>query len=448
MMAKREKILYFDCFSGISGDMTLGAFIDLGMPEGLLRSELGKLGLDGWELHVTRASRKGIAGTKVNVELVDGGRGHSSHQHDGGGDHQHCDDACHGHDHGNGPHQHAEDHDHDQEDCHRSYRDIKAIIEGSALHAGTKERALSIFARLAAAEAKVHDMAIEDVEFHEVGAIDSIIDIVGAAACIEYFSPDHILCSRIELGGGFVKCQHGLLPVPAPAVVELLAGAPVKSGLVQMETTTPTGAAILAASVDEFTDDRRFTIARGSYGIGHRDPETPNVLRLFLGEGEARPVPAGGIAPQTGVVLECNVDDMSPELQGYLFERFLKAGASDVWLTPIVMKKSRPAVTISVLCDPELEAAISRLLVEETSTFGFRRYAVDKFALDRRMETVETMLGPVRVKSALFQGSEIKSKPEYEDLKRIAEERSMPLRLVQEQVLLELGSTGKTGALS
>ena len=414
-MAATEKVLYFDCFSGISGDMTLAALVDLGVPEEHLGAELRKLGLPGWRLRFSPGSKNGIGGTRADVDLLPvAAKPGRLAMNPGAGAHD-----------------------------HRAYRDIKAMIEGSGLPAGTKDLALSVFGRLAEAEAKVHGGKAEEVSFHEVGAVDSIVDIVGAAIGLEYLAPDRVLCSRVELGGGFVKCRHGLIPVPAPAVVELLKGVPVKSGAAQMETTTPTGAAILAARVDEFTDDKRFAIRRTAYGIGHRDAEIPNVLRLILGERESVGPADAGLPPSArGVVLECNIDDMSPELHGYLFERLLASGADDVWLTPIIMKKSRPAVTLSVLCPPEAEARLALLVVRETSTFGFRRYAVDKTALERSVATAETSLGPVRVKTAYVGGAALKSKPEYEDLRRIAEEKGLSLRETQERVLREIGPAG------
>lgn len=414
-MSAMEKVLYFDCFSGICGDMTLAALVDLGVPEDHLVSELAKLGLAGWRLRFSPGSKMGISGTRADVDILPVPVAPALRAM--------------------GPK--AEIH------RHRAYRDIRKMIEGSRLPEGTRNRAAAIFERLARAEAKVHGSVVEDVAFHEVGAVDSIVDIVGAAIGIEYLAPDRVLCSRVELGGGFVKCQHGLIPVPAPAVVELLAGVPVKSGAVPFETTTPTGAAILAACVDEFTDDKRFAISRTAYGVGHRDTEIPNLLRLFAGEravAGAAEAEAGLPAPVPGVVIECNIDDMSPELHGYLFEKLLGAGADDVWLTPIVMKKSRPAVALSVLCAPDAEARIAGLIVTETSTFGFRRRLIDKVALERLVQTVDTSLGSLRVKTACLDGRPLKSKPEYEDLKRIAMERGLPLREVQERVLLEIGS--------
>ena len=247
-----EKILYFDCFSGICGDMTLAALVDLGVPEEHLRAELGKFGLPGWRLRFSQAPRRASAGPgPTSISCLPAKPNPLA------------------------PRLNAAAHD------HRAYRDIKAMIEGSGLAPGTKGRALAIFGKLAEAEAKVHGTASRRYSFHEVGAVDSIVDIVGAATGLEYLAPDRILCSRIELGGGFVKCQHGLIPVPAPAVVEILKGVPVKSGAVQMETTTPTGAAILAACVDEFTDDRRFTILKTAYGSRasrHRYTEPPQTF--------------------------------------------------------------------------------------------------------------------------------------------------------------------------
>jgi pyridinium-3,5-bisthiocarboxylic acid mononucleotide nickel chelatase len=422
-----ERILYYDCFSGICGDMNLAALVDLGVPEDFLRSELGKLGLGGWRLRFAPDSKMGIHGTRADVDLLfepaaakagaaaqsarPGGLGVASPRA-----------AAH---------------------AHRAYRDIKAMISGSALGAGAKERALAIFARLAEAEAKVHRAEVEEVGFHEVGAVDSIVDIVGAAICLDYLAPDKVLCSSVELGGGFVKCQHGLLPVPAPAVAELLRGVPVRTGAVRMETTTPTGAAILAASVDEYGDEKRFRITRTAYGVGHRDSDIPNLLRVHLGERDRSGAASDGAAPlpplEPAVLVECNVDDMSPELHGYLIERLLGAGAVDAWLTPIVMKKSRAAVTLSALCPPEAEAAVTQIFFRETTTFGVRRSEVSKRPMRRELRSVRTGLGEVGIKTAYLGGEAVKSKLEYEDVRRIAEERGMTLRDVEAAIRKELG---------
>ncbi len=443
-MAAR-KILRYECFSGISGDMHLGAMVDLGVPEDHIRAELAKLGLGGWRLRFSPGSKMGIHGTRADVELLPESAGRPTPgaaglrpAAKGGARLAPAGAAAHE---------------------HRAYRDIKKMIGDSALAPGVKERALAIFAKLAEAEAKVHNAAVEYVGFHEVGAVDSIVDIVGAAICLDYLKPDRISCSPVELGGGFVKCQHGLIPVPAPAVVELLKGVPVTSGAAAMETTTPTGAAILAASVDEYSSDVGFRITRTGYGVGHRDAEIPNLLRAYLGErpapapaaasaapgGAAAPAPhavpegAPGLPPlEAAVLVECNVDDMSPEIHGHLIDRLLESGAVDAWITPIVMKKSRAAATLSALCSPEAEAAVTELLYRETTTFGVRRREVAKRPLDREMRTVATSWGEVRVKTGYLGGRAIKSKIEYEDLRKIALERGMAFRDVEAAVRKEL----------
>jgi hypothetical protein len=315
---------------------------------------------------------------------------------------------------------------------HRSFADIRALISGSGLSDPVKARSLTMFQRLAQAEATVHGSPVEEVHFHEVGAVDSIVDIVGAALCLDYLKPNHILASAVELGAGFVNSQHGLLPVPAPATALLLTGVPVKTGAVPFEMTTPTGAAILVSSVESFTTAARFTIKKVAYGIGHRDTEIPNVLRVFLAEIPQRP-------PAQACVLECNIDDMSPELYSHVAELLFSAGASDVFFTPIIMKKSRPAVMLSVLCNSEVEERLQELILTETTTFGMRRLAVGKIMLDREVRTIATKLGEVRVKTALQNGRRIKAKPEYEDCRRIAQERNMPLREVYEMVQKEIG---------
>jgi pyridinium-3,5-bisthiocarboxylic acid mononucleotide nickel chelatase len=389
-----ETILYYDCFAGISGDMHLAAMVDLGVPQEYLREELSRLGLPGFTLRFTRDARKGITGTRADVEVE---ARHGGHGHE-----------------------------------HRAFADIRALISQSGLAETVKTRSLAIFLKLAEAEAIVHGVPVEEVHFHEVGAVDSIVDIVAAALCLEYLKPDRIYASSVELGAGFVKSQHGLLPVPAPATALLLTGVPVKTGAVPFEMTTPTGAAILASNVQSFTDRARFTIRKVAYGIGHRDVEIPNVLRVILAEAQDAP-------SVEACILECNIDDMSPELHGHVAELLFSAGASDVYFTPIIMKKSRPAVMLSVLCNPDVEQRLSELILRETTTFGLRRVAVQKTALDREIRTVATRLGDVRVKIALRDGKRLKVKPEYEDCRLIAQERNMPLREVYEIVQKEIG---------
>ncbi len=388
-----EKILYYDCFAGISGDMHLAAMIDLGVPEPHLLSELSRLGLEGYDVRVSRDSRKGITGTRVDVDAAHAGNAHA----------------------------HA----------HRSFARIRSLIEESGLAQPVKARSLAIFRLLAEAEARVHGVPVDEVHFHEVGAVDSIIDIVGAAICIEWVKPDRILASTVELGGGLVKSQHGTLPVPAPATACLLTGIPVKSNAAPYEMTTPTGAAILAACVQTFTDDKRFVVRQVAHGVGHRETDIPNILRIFLGEVEER-------RTDQACILECNIDDMNPELYGHVMDLLLHSGASDVFFTPILMKKTRPAVMLSVLCDADAEAVLAETILRETTTFGLRRISVQKTALDREIRTVATSIGEVRIKVGLRDGRRVKSKPEYEDCRRIAQERGMPLREVYEIVQREM----------
>ena len=453
------KTLYYDCSAGISGDMHLGAMVDLGVPPEHLEAELQKLGLPGWRLRFTRDSRKGIGGTRADV-LLDGEPDPAARPSSvGPGGEKASPSGGHRGEVASSPEGQAgapaykpvaklhapltpghEPHE------HRNHRDIVALIERSALPTGTKRRALAIFARLAEAEAKIHGMPVAEVGFHEVGAVDSIVDIVAAAIALEWLKPDRILVSTIELGGGFVKCAHGRLAVPAPATAALLRGAPTRLGTVPFEATTPTGAAILAASADGFTDQTSFAIDRIGYGIGHKDGPIPNILRVFLGAAavagrvEAGPsaTPFASIPRDTAVVLECNLDDMTGETAGYVLEKLIAAGASDAWLTPIVMKKSRPALTLSVLCPPEKEAALAELVLRETTTFGLRRREVGKLALGRTLEEVATSLGPVRVKTALLDGRPMKSKLEHDDLRRLAAAHNLPLREVERRLLAEL----------
>ena len=430
-----ERILYYDCSAGISGDMHLGAMVDLGVPPEHLESELRKLGLPGWRLSFQRDARKGISGTRADV-LLDGDpavpapQGHSHtvpHEHSHG-------DLVHSHGHGQA-HVHSHAGTVETRHEHRSHRDIVALIEASSLPVDTKNRALGIFAILAAAEGKIHGVPPAEVTFHEVGAVDSIVDIVAAAIALEWLRPDRILVSTVELGSGFVKCAHGRLPVPAPATAEILRGAPVRSGAVPFEATTPTGAAILAASANGFTSRMEFSIERVGYGIGHKDGPVPNILRVFLGTNEPEPAQADrSPGRESAVLVECNIDDMSGETAGYTLERLLAAGASDAWITPILMKKSRPAITLSVLCRPADEQALSRVILEETSTFGLRRSEVGKTALERSIQELTTEFGVVRVKSAWLDGKCLKSKPEHEDLRKLAAQHGRPLRDIEQAV--------------
>ncbi len=386
MINLKEKILYFDCFSGISGDMTIAALVGLGVPEQYLVAELKKIPLKGFSLRFEQDERKGINGLRVDVVLED----HTDNNHG------------------------------------RTFLDIKKIIGNSGLSEKVKNSTLEVFRILAEAEGKVHNKPPDEIHFHEVGAVDSIVDISAAAICLDYLNPDKIYSSSIELGGGFVKCEHGTIPVPAPATLEILKNCPVKTGAVPFETTTPTGAAILAFFVDCYMDKLEFIPESIAYGIGHRDTEIPNVLRVVL--GELSPEGSYLFPDQSGeIVIECTIDDMNPEFYTPLIDKFLKAGAKDAYFTPVIMKKGRPGINISVLSPLDKEKEIGEIMLRETSTFGYRKNKTDKVALVRSFEHKETSLGVVTVKSAFLGGVRLKSKVEYRDCLDISIKKGIPL---------------------
>lgn len=396
------RILYYDPFSGISGDMNLGALINLGVPKEYLIEELKKLKISGYDIKIVEDSRKGITGTKVTVSL----------------DNRHDDE----HDHSIN----EEEHHH-----HRNFKDIIAIINGSELNDNVKKKSLDIFTQVAEAEGKIHGRPSMEVHFHEVGAVDSIVDIVGAAICLDYLKIDKVLSGPVELGGGFVKCAHGLFPVPAPATAEILKGIPVKLGAVDKETTTPTGAAILASTVAEFTDKKQFIVQRVAYGIGQRDTEIPNVLRVYLGEMKTE---QAGLDQEEASILECNIDDMNPELYDYVMEKLFHLGAMDVFMTPIIMKKSRPGIKLSVLCNEENEIEMTELILKETTTLGVRKYKVYKTMLKRECSNMDTVFGKVNVKTSFWAGKELKTKAEYEDCKRLAKQHNVPISYIYDEI--------------
>ncbi|MBU3200114.1 nickel pincer cofactor biosynthesis protein LarC [Clostridium estertheticum] len=439
------KILYYDCFSGISGDMNLGALLDLGIDEKYLINELGKLNLNGYEIKVSRDIRKGIEGTKVDVLLQEHSHGHTheevselhlhEHHHDDShGEHNH--EHIHNDNEGDHTHVHAGiDHIHKDQ---RNLNDIEKIINLSELSSKVKELSMRIFMKVALAEAKVHGKPLYEIHFHEVGAVDSIVDIVGAAICLNYLNVDKIMSSSVELGGGFVKCAHGLIPVPAPATVEILKGIPVKIGAVPFETTTPTGAAILVANVNEFKDDNKFIINKIGYGIGNRDTEIPNVLRVMLVE-EVDKVSNEKYDDETvEQIIECNIDDMNPELYEYIIDMVFNEGALDAYITPIIMKKGRPSVKISILCEEDKTTMMKEILFRETTTLGVRSFKVDKTKLKREFIKVNTSYGEVTVKESYYKGEKIKSKFEYEECKRIAKSTGVPISEVYEKLRNEI----------
>ncbi len=431
------RVLYYDCFSGISGDMHLGAMIDLGVDPEFLIDQLGKLGLSGYELKITKDQRKGITGTKVDV-VLDGNPQDLHHKH-----HLHHKDGhSHGH-HTGHSHGHHTDHKHGH-NHHRNLEDISRIIQSSDLSKAVKDRSIRMFHKLAEAEGKIHDKPVREVHFHEVGAIDSIVDIVGAAICIESVAPDMIISSAVELGGGFVKCEHGTFPVPAPATAEILTSVPVKSGAAPYETTTPTGALILACNADKFGPIQDLRISKTAYGIGNREMDIPNVLRVHLAESTEHAESTGltDSLPETrkALMLECNIDDMNPEMYGYVMEILFDLGADDVFITPIIMKKARPASKLSVLCSPDKKQTITETLLTHTTSLGVRCYEVEKTMLEREFSKIKTKYGEVTVKTAIYNGKHLKSKPEYEDCIRLAREHEIPVQKIYDEISRQVNS--------
>ncbi len=403
------KAIYLDCASGISGNMFLGACLQLGVPEKYLRGELDKLNLlREFELEIDDVSKNGIGAAYVNVKLPKGfdseiDRPNIRHLH---------------------RHEHAINH------SHRTFGDIKKIIDGSALSAAVKTRALAIFSVIAKAEGKVHQRPADEVTFHEVGAIDSIVDIVGCAICLDYLDVEKIFVSRINTGSGFVKCAHGLMQIPAPATAELLQGFKTYHYGAEKELTTPTGAAIVNALAEYSLNlPEDFTSEKIGYGAGTWDLDIPNVLRVYLGD-------FGGRGERQLLKLEANIDDMNPQIYGWLYERLFKAGALDVWTTPIYMKKNRPAQMLSVLVDAEHKELCIKIIFEETTTIGLRVIEIARrVEAVRKIAKVETSYGSVQCKVSAYDGKIVSITPEYEDCRRLAEINSVPFKAVWQEAL-------------
>jgi uncharacterized protein (TIGR00299 family) protein len=420
------KVLYFDCFSGISGDMTLGALLDLGVSQEHLIESLKALKLeDEYHFNIKKELKNGIMGTLVDVvlhheELKQGHDHHHDHDHDH--EHHHH-DHDHQHEHN---HHHADEaavahtHNHNLEHDHRSYKNIVAMIEGSSLNENVKNLSKKIFTIIGEAEGKIHGKPLEEVHFHEVGAVDSIVDIVGTAICIDALKPDKIVFSKIPLSKGFVKCQHGMFPLPAPACLEILKDVPVYFTELKFELVTPTGAGIIKALADSYDDSGDMTIEKIGYGLGKKTYEKPNVLRVYLYEQKKK------INNQV-VEIDANIDDMTGEQLGYLMELLLEAGALDVYFTPIYMKKNRPGTKLSVLCTPEKQQDLAKLLLLQTTTFGVRYKLMDRDILDREFTEIQLFNDTVRCKIGMIDGKPIKIEPEYEDCKRIARANSLPI---------------------
>ena len=476
------KALYVEPFAGISGNMLLGALLDAGVPFAFLQEEFAKLHLGNYELVHKSVNKSGIQAQYFNVVLPeeqehehehahDGDHVHEhhhAHDHDDNHEHEHHHDhehdhawmhahgIAHSHDHelvheeepcGCG-HHHDHEHNHDQEHHHehhthhhhhehRNLHDIEEILDHSDLPKEVIAKAKEVFLAIAKAEAKVHGSTVEEIHFHEVGAIDTIIDVVGNILALQYLGIEKVFTTPVNTGFGFVECAHGQMPVPAPATAELLQGIPNYRGTVEKEMTTPTGAAllkVLATPVKEVPDG--FTGETIGYGAGMRDVAIPNVLRVTMGLwNETVETGDSGSTVERLLMLECNLDDLNPEIMPYVLEKLLAAGALDAWLQPVIMKKGRPAQTLKVLCSPEQRQVMEQIMFTETTTLGVRAYYVERTALERRWKTVQTPWGEVRVKEGLLDGKVVNAVPEFEDCKKIAEANGVPLKAVETAAL-------------
>ena len=385
------KTLYFDCFAGASGDMILGAMVAAGVEPGFLREQLSLLRVAGFSLDFETVNRSGLSATYARVE--------TAHEHK-----------------------------------HRHLADIKQIIEGSALSGSVKQRAVQIFTRLAEAEARVHNDLVDRVHFHEVGALDAIVDVVGATICFDALRIDRFVCSPIHVGSGMVKMAHGQFPIPPPAVTELLKGVPFYATEIKGELLTPTGAAIITTICNEYGPIPQMTTETTGYGAGTREyPDFPNVLRVLLGETEDK-----SATDERLWMLETNLDDASPQIVGHVMDRVFELGALDCFFTPVQMKKNRPGVLLSVLCGSDEKDAVMKLLFMETTTLGVRSYEVNRRALERSVVRVETQYGPIDVKVAHLDGRVVNEMPEFEQCRQAAAKADVPLKIVEEAARVAL----------
>ncbi len=433
------KIGYLECFAGLSGDMMLGALVAAGVPVELLQETAAGLGL-GASLRIGAVDRSGIKAVKVDV-MVGDALAEDSAGHAHGQSHEHVHEPGHGHSH---EHEHGHTHSHEEhahEHSHgRNWREIRGLIEAARLEEGARRLALRTFALLAEAEAKIHGMAVEDVHFHEVGNVDTITDIVCAAVGLSWLGVDAWHASAVNVGSGFVQCAHGRFPVPAPATAELLRGVPVYSAGPEGEAITPTGAALLRALECRFEARSVFAADVMGYGAGTRNPKGfPNVVRLSLGAAREVSAGAGGFATDTVTVLECAVDDASPQVLSHALEMAMEQGALDVMAVPATMKKGRLGTLLTVLCKPQDAESIAALLFQETTTLGMRRREEQRMVLDREIRVVETVYGAIRVKLAGAHGVRYNAMPEYEDCRQAAREHGVALRQVMAAALRAAG---------
>lgn len=382
------KLIYFDCFAGASGDMMLAALLDAGASLDVVKAELAKLPLAEYELQTSRVMKNGIAALSVTVEVTE------------------------------------------ERQPHRHFKDIVDMLENSGLAPAVQESSMAVFWRLAVAEAKIHGKTPENVHFHEVGAVDSIVDIVGVCAALWALGIDKIYSSPLHTGSGFVRCAHGELPVPAPATLELLTGVPVYSRGIEAELLTPTGAAVLS-TLAEFGTLPAMTVTSNGYGAGKKDLSIANVLRVMVGETKEN----DAYLREEAVILEANIDDMNPEMYSYVTTKLLNRGALDVTLIPVQMKKNRPGTLLSVLTTPEHAQTITEILFTETTTLGIRRLTAEKLMLPRRHQTVETQYGSVGIKIGELNGKIINVAPEYEDCHALAKKTGAPLKTIYQAAL-------------
>jgi pyridinium-3,5-bisthiocarboxylic acid mononucleotide nickel chelatase len=384
------RVAYFDCFSGVSGDMTLGALLACGLPESDLRAGLEKLRLPGWRLDIAPTSQNGIGATDVTVAITEP-QGHGRHLHH-----------------------------------------IEEILAASDLSDSIRQKALTVFTRLAEAEAKIHQTTVERIHFHEVGAVDAIVDIVGACIGLETLGVEQVVCAPLPMGRGFVECAHGTIPLPAPATLELIQGVPVYSVDVEGELVTPTGAALMTTLATSFGPMPTMTVRATGYGVGKKQfGNRPNLLRVVIGDTVDD---AFSSAPEV-VALETNIDDLSPQFYEPLSERLFEAGAVDVFLTPIQMKKGRPGTLLTILIPPDKTEALAQIVLTETSTLGLRYSTLRRICVERAWTPVETAYGTIRVKVGSWRGVETSASPEYEEVKAAARAHGVPVKAVHQAAL-------------
>jgi uncharacterized protein (TIGR00299 family) protein len=379
------KIAYFDCFSGASGDMILGSLIDAGLNAGQLREELKKLRIPKVHLNIKKVLKGGVSAIQVIVE----GR--------------------------------------EEKRSHRDLEEMLKIIERSGLEADVKQRSKEIFRRIAAVEAKIHKKPMEEIHFHEIGGLDSVVDIVGAVWGVRQLGIDRLFVSKVNVGTGFIKCEHGILPIPAPATLALMKGKPIYSSGVEKELLTPTGAAILTSLASEFGQMPLMKVERIGYGAGRHDLPHPNLLRLIIG---TRTTTSGR---ERVTVIETTIDDMNPQFYDYVMEQLLKMEVLDIFLTPIAMKKNRPATLVTVICFPEKLPPILEFLLKETTTLGLRWHEEERAKSDREIQAHKTKYGKIHFKLAKWDGKIVNLSPEYEDCKRLALEKGIPLKQIFEE---------------